>query len=82
MNLIDQLIGNEAGNVIQFIKYGISGCIAVAAHILVFHLVAWKMFFAFRAPASYSASVHPQPKLIIESVDLTLLSGKQSRLPQ
>ena len=49
MNLIDQLFGNEAGNVIQFVKYGISGCIAVAAHILVFHLVAWKMFFALQS---------------------------------
>ena len=49
MNLIDQLFGNESANVIQFIKYGISGCIAVAAHILVFHLVAWKMFFALQS---------------------------------
>jgi putative flippase GtrA len=49
LTLIDQLLGNEAGNVIQFVKYGISGCIAVAAHILVFHLVAWKMFFALQS---------------------------------
>jgi putative flippase GtrA len=49
LNLIDQLFGNESANVIQFIKYGISGCIAVAAHILVFHLVAWKIFFALQS---------------------------------
>ena len=49
MNFIDPLLGNEAGNVIQFIKYGISGCIAVATHIIVFHLVAWKMFFALQS---------------------------------
>ncbi|HEY7553175.1 MAG TPA: GtrA family protein [Candidatus Binatia bacterium] len=49
MNLIDQLLGHEAGNVIQFVKYGISGCIAVATHIIVFHLVAWKIFFALQA---------------------------------
>ena len=48
MNFIDQLFADEAGNVIQFIKYGISGCIAVATHIIVFHLVAWKMFFALQ----------------------------------
>ena len=48
MNLIDQLLGHEAGNVIQFVKYGISGCIAVTTHIIVFHLVAWKMFFALQ----------------------------------
>jgi putative flippase GtrA len=49
LNLIDQLLGHEAGNVIQFVKYGISGCIAVATHIIVFHLVAWKVFFALQA---------------------------------
>jgi putative flippase GtrA len=49
LNLIDQLFGNEAANVIQFIKYGISGCIAVATHIIVFHLVAWKMFLALQS---------------------------------
>jgi putative flippase GtrA len=49
LNLIDQLLGHEAGNVIQFVKYGISGCIAVATHIIVFHLVAWKIFFALQA---------------------------------
>jgi len=49
LNLVDQLFGNESANVIQFIKYGISGCIAVAAHILVFHLVAWKIFFALQS---------------------------------
>ena len=43
------MLSNQSGAVIQFIKYGISGCVAVAAHILVFHLVAWKMFFALQA---------------------------------
>ena len=32
----------------QFIKYGISGCIATSTHILVFHLSAWKLFFALQ----------------------------------
>jgi putative flippase GtrA len=49
LNIIDQFLGNEAGNLFQFIKYGISGCIATSTHILVFHLVAWKMFFALQA---------------------------------
>ena len=49
MNFIDQFSGHEAGNLLQFIKYGISGCIATATHILVFHLVAWKLFFALQA---------------------------------
>lgn len=33
---------------LQFVKYGISGCIAVATNVLVFHLVAWKIFFALQ----------------------------------
>jgi len=49
LNIIDQFLGNEASNLFQFIKYGISGCIATLTHILVFHLVAWKMFFALQA---------------------------------
>ena len=49
MNFLDQLLGNQAGPLLQFIKYGISGCIAVSIHILVFHLVAWKLFFALQA---------------------------------
>jgi putative flippase GtrA len=48
LSLIDQLLGNEAGNLSQFIKYGISGCIATSTHIIVFHLVAWKLFFALQ----------------------------------
>jgi len=49
LNIIHQFLGHDAGNLFQFIKYAISGCIATATHILVFHLVAWKMFFALQA---------------------------------
>ncbi len=42
-------MGSDAGNLFQFIRYGISGCIAASTHILGFHLVAWKMFFALQA---------------------------------
>lgn len=49
MNIIHQFVGSDAGNLFQFIRYGISGCIAASTHILVFHLVAWKMFFALQA---------------------------------
>jgi putative flippase GtrA len=47
--MIDPILGNQAGNILQFIKYAISGCIATSTHIIVFHLVAWKMFFALQA---------------------------------
>jgi len=49
LNVIDQFLGNGGGNLFQFIKYGISGCIATSTHILVFHLVAWKLFYALQA---------------------------------
>ena len=48
MNIVDQFLRNDPGALFQFIKYAISGCIAVTTHILVFHLVAWKMFFALQ----------------------------------
>lgn len=40
---------SESGNLLQFIKYAISGCVATSTHILVFHLAAWKLFFALQA---------------------------------
>ena len=49
LNVIDQFLGNGGGNLFQFIKYGIGGCIATSTHILVFHLVAWKLFYALQA---------------------------------
>jgi len=49
LNIVDQIFGNETGNLLQFIKYGISGCIATLTHIIVFHLAAWKLFFALQA---------------------------------
>jgi len=47
--MIEQFLANESGNLIQFVKYGISGGIATLTHVIVFHLVAWKMFFALQA---------------------------------
>ncbi len=44
MNIIEQFSAREAGGVIQFIKYGIGGCIATVTHIIMFHLAAWKLF--------------------------------------
>jgi putative flippase GtrA len=49
LNIFDQLSGNTAGGIFQFIKYAISGGIATATHILVFHVIAWKVFFALQA---------------------------------
>ena len=70
MNIIAQFLGNEAGNLFQFIKYGISGCIATLTHILVFHLVAWKMFFALQADDWFVRLL----KLPIEELDDTTRS--------
>jgi putative flippase GtrA len=49
LNAIASFLGNDSGNLFQFIKYGVSGCIATAIHIIIFHLVAWKVFFAMQA---------------------------------
>jgi len=48
LNILAPILANE-GNIFQFIKYVISGCIATSTHIIVFHLVAWKMFYALQA---------------------------------
>ncbi len=49
MNIIDQFAGQDSANLLQFIKYAIGGCVATATHIMIFHLVAWKVFYALQA---------------------------------
>lgn len=49
MNIIDQFLGHDSGNLLQFIKYAIGGCVATATHIIIFHLLAWKIFYALQA---------------------------------
>ena len=58
LNFIEQISGSDGGNLLQFVKYGISGCIATATHILVFHLVAWKLFFALQADDWFVKLLH------------------------
>ena len=38
----------ESENIIQFIKYALAGGLATATHIVIFHLVAWKLFPALQ----------------------------------
>jgi putative flippase GtrA len=45
---IEQFKGIKAGPLIQFIKYGISGGLATITHIIVFHILAWKIFPALQ----------------------------------
>jgi hypothetical protein len=49
LNAIASFLGNDSGNLVQFIKYGISGCFATATHLTIFHLVAWKVFIALQS---------------------------------
>jgi len=42
--MFEQLLQSE--HLSQFLRYAISGCVAVTTHILVFHLVAWRIFSA------------------------------------
>ena len=48
MNAIDFILAKSSGNLLQFIKYSLSGAVATAVHIAIFHLVAWKIFFALQ----------------------------------
>ena len=41
-------MGREAGVLIQFIKYGVCGVAATSVHIVLFHLLAWRMFPALQ----------------------------------
>lgn len=41
---VNQFKTLEAGLFVQFIKYGACGSLATAVHIIVFHIVAWKVF--------------------------------------
>jgi len=34
---------------LQFLKYAISGCVATLTHTIIFHLFAWRKFFALQA---------------------------------
>mgnify|MGYP002020689639 FL=1 len=47
-DILSQFLGQEAGPIVQFIKYGIAGAIATAVHILMFHLLAWRAFPALQ----------------------------------
>jgi len=44
LKVAEQFRSRDAGLVVQFIKYGISGAIATAVHIVVFSIMAWKGF--------------------------------------
>ena len=44
MGILEQFTGREAGPLIQFIKYAIGGGVATLTHIVIFHLIAWKLF--------------------------------------
>lgn len=46
---MDQLLAYDSGITLQFVRYAISGALATLTHILIFHLVAWKIFFALQA---------------------------------
>ncbi len=48
MNAVEFLCAENSANLLQFIKYSVSGAVATAVHIAIFHLVAWKVFFALQ----------------------------------
>jgi putative flippase GtrA len=48
LSILKQFMGREANPFIQFIKYGISGGLATATHIVIFHFAAWKFLPALQ----------------------------------
>jgi putative flippase GtrA len=48
MTIIEQFMGQDAGPVVQFVKYALAGGVATAVHITAFHFVAWKLFPALQ----------------------------------
>lgn len=47
-------------NLIQFIKYALAGGLATLTHILVFHLIAWKLFPALQDRDHFVRLMHIQ----------------------
>lgn len=47
-HILKQFLQREAHPFIQFIKYGIAGCIATAVDVLVFYTLSWKVIPALR----------------------------------
>ena len=48
MEFVRQLLSRDQSGLIQFIQYSLSGGVATAVHMVVFHLAAWKIFPALR----------------------------------
>jgi len=48
LNAIEFVLSRDSGNLLQFIKYALSGAVATVVHIAIFHLMAWKIFFALQ----------------------------------
>jgi len=46
--ILKALMSNEAGGLIQFIKYALAGGVATVTHVTLFHLCAWKVFPALQ----------------------------------
>jgi len=45
---LERLRSRDAGPLLQFVKYGVSGGLATTVHIIVFHLLAWLVFPALQ----------------------------------
>jgi|ERR1044071_922901 putative flippase GtrA len=68
LNAIEFVLSKDLGNLLQFIKYGVSGCVATAVHVAIFHVIAWKVFFALQ-PQDWFVRVLHLP--IVELDDAT-----------
>ena len=48
-SFIQQFFQHDSTPLVQFLKYVIGGGVATSVHVIVFHLVAWKLFPALEA---------------------------------
>jgi len=55
-------------NLIQFIKYALAGGVATLTHILIFHLIAWKLFPALQEKDHFVRFLHIRLDLIDETL--------------
>jgi putative flippase GtrA len=52
------ILSPEAGPVVQFIKYALCGGIATATHIILFHLIGWRIFPCLEARDPFVRYLH------------------------
>ena len=67
-NILAQFTGRRHGPLVQFIKYGIGGCVATVVHISVFYLCAFKIFPALGPNDPLLRVLHASAVLLSDAI--------------